>query len=90
MSDSGLGVGCVVFFIFLVIVFAALCISGAVWMLIWNYIICYFFAAVPAISFWQGVGIGILWGGLMDIIKAIFGKKSNYKVLNEKFNSYKK
>lgn len=83
MSKSNAKLGCLLYLITLAIIFGCFCINGVVWMLIWNYLICYFWVSIPTISFWQGVGMGFIWTIFMDIIRAFLGKKTLSKTLDD-------
>ena len=53
------GLGFIMFVLFVLFIFA--CFSGFIFMLLWNWIVPLFWIDAPILTFWQGVGVVVLF-----------------------------
>lgn len=55
---------------------AVLAIEGGVIMLLWNYVLCALFPAIPMVSFWMGIGVSCILSILGGVFKVTVNTKN--------------
>jgi len=68
-DDPSVVVGCLACLGMLILFFLLACLFGWVVMLLWNWLAPVFWLAAPHLTFWQGVGVGLV----LEIVGTVLG-----------------
>lgn len=67
-----------IIFLVIIAICAALAIEGGIILLLWNYVLCWLFPAIPMLTFWRAVGVSFIISILGGMFGGTITVKNNY------------